>query len=220
MTSRSRRDGATPETVAAKLRSEIIRGVLSPGEVLRQEELARRFQTSRMPVREGLKMLEHEGLVLLPVNRSARIAPLDPRNFQEINEMRAVAEPLALKHAIPELTDRQIALAAAIQDEAERSGVDDFPRLNKAFHAALLAPCGRPRLLAHIATLNDLSERYFHAAAVEMDYAGRSHREHRELLDACKKRDTDTACRLLEAHILRASELMLKALETAEGPAG
>jgi DNA-binding GntR family transcriptional regulator len=217
MTIRSRRDGETAEAVAEQLRGEIIRGLLAPGTPLRQEALAQRFQISRMPIRDGLKILEREGLVLLPVNRSARVSPLDPDSLREINEMRAVAEPLALKHAIPEISDRQIGVAAAIQSEAEEAGIDDFPRLNSAFHAALFTPCGRPRLLAHIATLNDLSERYFHIAAVEMDYADRSHEEHCDLLEACRKRDTDAACRMLERHITRASELMLQALEASEG---
>lgn len=216
MTIRSQRDGETAEAVAGRLRDEIIRGELAPGTLLRQEALARRFETSRMPIRDGLKMLEREGLVVLPVNRSARVSPLDPDSLREINEMRAVAEPLALKHAIPEISDRQIGLAEAIQDEAELAGIEAFPRLNAAFHAALLAPCGRPRLMAHIAMLNDLSERYFHIAAVEMDYAARSHHEHRDLLEACKKRDAPAACQMLERHISCASELMLDALQAAD----
>lgn len=214
MTTRSRRDGDTVDAVVSQLRGDIIRGTLAPGTLLRQEALARRFETSRMPIREGLKILEREGLVQQPVNRSARVSPLDPDSLQEINEMRAVAEPLALKHAIPEISDRQIGVAAAIQNEAEQSSIEEFPRLNAAFHAALLAQCGRPRLLAHIAALNDLSERYFHVAAVEMDYADRSHTEHRDLLAACRKRDTATACGVLERHISRASEFMLDALGT------
>lgn len=211
------RDGEKVENIAAQLRTEIVTGELTPGIFLRQEELAQRFNTSRMPIRDCLKILEREGLVVLPTNRSAQVAPLDPESFQEINEMRAVAEPLALKLAIPELTNRQIEIAEAIQDEAERADFTQFAKQNKSFHAALLAPCKRPRLLSHIATLNGLSERYFHAAAIEMNYAGRSHREHRKLLEACKKRDIEMASQILEAHISTASKQMLETLRA--GPA-
>ncbi len=214
MTEKVIRDGEAADIIAALLRTEIINGVQAPGTLLRQEELAKRFKISRMPIRDSLKILEREGLIILSANRSAQVAPLDPQGFREISEMRAVAEPLALKHAIPELTNRQIEVAFAIQHEAEQAISDQFSKLNKAFHAALLTPCGRPRLLDHIATLNDLSERYFHVAVVEMSYAEHSHKEHRELLMACKQRDVETACQILEAHISRANELILEDLQS------
>ena len=60
------RDGDTADRITTLLRDDIIRGAMPPGALLYQEELAARFQTSRMPVREGLKRLAQEGLVLLP----------------------------------------------------------------------------------------------------------------------------------------------------------
>ncbi|WP_299779356.1 GntR family transcriptional regulator [uncultured Roseobacter sp.] len=212
MTRKIIRDGQTAEEIAAALRAEVIVGKLPPDTVLFQEELAERFQTSRMPIRESLKILEREGLVLLPANRSAVVAPLDVESFVEINEMRAVAEPLALRHAIPELTNRQIAQAEAIQEEAERSDIARFAALNRAFHMTLLEPCARPRLLSHIASLNDLSQRYFHTVAVELEYSARSHDEHRSLIAACVARDRVAACMILQEHIEAASQLMEDAL--------
>jgi len=216
MNEKTTRDGETAKTVAAQLRAEIVTGELAPGILLRQEDLAQRFNTSRMPIRDCLKILEREGLVVLPMNRSAQVAPLDPESFQEINEMRAVAEPLALKLAIPELTNRQIEIAEAFQDEAERADVNQFSKLNKSFHIALLTPCNRPRLLNHIATLNDLSERYFQAAAIELNYTDRSNQEHRELLAASRKRDVEMASQILESHISNASKQMLETLSARQ----
>jgi len=215
MTDRRTRTGATAAQIAEVLRGEIIGGALAPGAALRQEELARRFRTSRMPIRDSLRILGQEGLVDLPANRGARVAPLDAADFADISEMRALAEPLALKLAIPELTNRQLDRAAAIQDQAETEAGDRFGALNKAFHLALIEPCGRPRLLSHIAGLSDLTERYLHFAAKELNYAARSHAEHRALLDACRARDADRACRLLTAHITAASADLLAVLRAA-----
>ena len=206
------RDGDTAEQIAAVLRAEIVAGDHAPSAILFQEELAERFQTSRMPIRDSLKILEREGLVVVPANKSATVSPLDPASFMEINEMRAVAEPLALRTAMPELTNRQIEHAAAIQGKAEKSDIAEFATLNRDFHMALMEPCGRPRLLAHIASLNDASQRYFHLAAVNLDYSARSHDEHRALIKACMTRDTKEACLILERHILSASHEMKKAL--------
>lgn len=214
MISKRTRDGETAEQIATILRQEIIAGTCAPGSTLHQEKLAARFQTSRMPIRDSLRLLERDGLVILPPNKSATVAPLDPASFVEINEMRSVAEPLALKIAIPELTNRQIKEAEAILDHAASAELSEFAALNRAFHLALMTPCGRPRLLAHIATLNDALLRYFYVAAVELDYTTRSHKEHRALLGACLARDTQQACALLEQHILSASEAMRVAMQS------
>lgn len=207
-----KRDGESSAKLMELLRAEIISGIIAPGKSLRQEELAQRFSTSRMPVRECLKNLEREGLVEFIVNRGAQVTHLDPDSFQEICEMRVVSESLALKHSIPELTNRQIEAAEAIQGEAEKSGEKSFCELNKSFHMTLIAPCGRQRLLSHIVSLNGLSERYLRFAIVELDYTEHSHVEHRALLDACKARDTQTACKLLEKHIFEAGDKLLTKL--------
>lgn len=209
------RDGDTAEQIAAVLRAEIVAGECAPGAVLYQEDLAERFQTSRMPIRDSLKILEREGLVVVPANKSAIVAPLDPASFMEINEMRSVAEPLALRNAIPELTNRQIERAVEIQTRAEQSDIADFASLNRDFHMVLMVPCGRPLLMTHIASLNDLSQRYFQIAATELDYAERSHEEHRALIDACMARDVTAACKILEHHILSASAEMQTLIASA-----
>lgn len=207
-----RRTGEQTEKIAAALRADIVAGRLKPDAPLRQEHLAERFETSRMPVRDALRMLEAEGLIDLQPNRGARVAALDPDGFREVYEMRAAAETLALRNAIPELTNRQLDRAATLQEQAERASIATFGRLNKQFHKMLYAPCGWTRLLAHIDALADLSDRYLRIAAIELDYLERSHAEHHALLDACRIRDVDKACVLLDAHIKDAGRSLYAAL--------
>ncbi len=208
----TKRTGAQATYIAEQLRAEIIAGTFGAGETLRQEMLAERFETSRMPVRDALRILEQEGLVDTKPNRGAQVAKLDAEGFREVYEMRSAAECLALRIAIPELTNRQIEKAAAIQTEAEASELERFGALNKAFHATLYIPCARPRLLAHIAKLNDLSDRYLRIAAIELDYIDRSHTEHHALLRACIKRDEQKACELVKQHIETAGEKLFDKL--------
>ena len=200
------------------LRAQIVSGELRPGEPLRQELLADRFATSRMPVREALRVLESEGLVVLVPHKGAAVAPLDPAELEEVYEMRVAAETLALRRAIPELSNAQIDRAERIQDRAEASGMRDFGALNKAFHTTLYAPCGRPRLLAHIAALGDVADRYLTFTAGSLDYRDRSHREHRALLAACRQRDEAAAVDMLTRHISEAGETLLRYLR--DQPAG
>lgn len=197
----SEKRGEQAERIAAGLRDEIISGALAAGSALRQEKIAETYGTSRMPVRDALRFLEAEGLVQMLPNRGATVAPLDAAEFQEIYEMRGAAEVLALRLAIPELTNRQLDRATEIQAQAEDGDIRTFGALNKAFHIALYEPCGRPRLLAHIAGLNELAGRYLRVAAIELDYVSQSHREHRALLEACRRRDEAQACDLLAQHI-------------------
>lgn len=202
------RAGDQVAALVRQLRGEIVTGVLHPGEALRQEMLADRFATSRMPIREALRVLESEGLVVLVPHKGATVAPLDPAELEEVYEMRVAAETLALRRAIPELSNAQIDRAERIQDRAEASDLGEFGALNKAFHMTLYAPCGRPRLLAHIAGLGDVAERYLRFTAGSLDYTERSHREHRALLAACRRRDEEAAAGLLTRHIAEAGEIL------------
>lgn len=214
---RTSRSGAQAVEIARQLRADIISGVFGQGETLRQEHLAKRFRSSRMPVRDALRILEQEGLVDMQPNRGAQVARLDAEGFREIYEMRAVAEVLALKHAIPELTNSRIQQAAQYQEQTEQADIEHFGRLNKAFHETLYVPCGRPRLLAHIAGLNELADRYLRIAVIELDYVQRSNAEHHALLAACSARNTQEACFLLERHITEAGEQLFPRLQGIPG---
>jgi DNA-binding GntR family transcriptional regulator len=133
--------------------------------------------------------------------------------------MRGALETLALRLAIPELTNRQLEDAGAVLDRAERADLSDFGVLNKEFHTTLYAPCRRPRLLAQIATLDDLADRYLRVAAMQLDYIERSHREHRALLQACYDRDADAAVACLRDHIESAGRALYGMLAERLGTA-
>ena len=212
------RDGSTTSAITNTLRDEIISGALAPGQRLDQQALADRFTASRMPVRESLQHLAAEGLVTWVAGRSVRVAPLDPNELREVSEMRMVGESLALRLAIGEMSNRDLAAAEALQDAAESAEAAQFTDLNTAFHQSLLTPCQRPRLLAHITELERISQRYLMVAVNSLDYSQQSHAEHRAILDACRARDASLACRLLEHHITAASLALLSQIEQFTPP--
>lgn len=211
------RRGAQIAAIAAALEAEIVSGALMPGSALRQETLARRFGVSRMPVRDALSRLEARGLVRTRPNRGAVVAPIDPDDLVELYEMRIAAETLALRKAVPRLGNLAIDAAAAVQDEMEAARTPAFARLNARFHGTLYAAAGMPRLLAHIADLARLSERYLNVAIDALDYAGVSHGEHRALIDACYRREEAAAAAILERHIRAAGERLHAALVSPKG---
>lgn len=205
--------GDRAQHLAKLLRRAIISGEMPPGARLRQEKLARSYDTSRIPLREALRLLQAQGLVLLEPNKGAVVAPLDAAELRENTEMREVAEVLAIRTALPHLSNAQIDKASAIQDEIEQSDVSEYGRLNKSFHLTLYAPCDRPRLLEHIAGLNGIAERYLSFTLANLDYIARSSDEHRAIIDACYARETETALSLTSQHILEAGTSLEHYLE-------
>lgn len=201
--------GDRAEQLVEEIRQAIISGALKPGAALRQEELAKTHGSSRMPIREALRTLGAEGLVQLLPNRGAIVAPIDPMELLENVEMREAAEVLAMRVALPHLSNAQIDKAAALQEEIEKADLARFGALNKAFHLTLYAPSARPRLLAHIAGLHDIAERYLRLTLVELDYVAKSSDEHAEILDACYRRDAEAAVAATSRHILEAGKTLL-----------
>lgn len=162
------------DAIAAALRCAVLEGALKDGTVLRQAELATKFGVSRVPIREALLKLQADGLVEAQPRRGAVVTSLNADDFEEILEMRAVLESLALKLAVLKMTPEDFRAAARILDEAEQSlhrpvpGARDGKRefetrwgdLNWAFHRALYTPARKPRLLDTIENLHLLFARH------------------------------------------------------------
>ena len=205
---------ASPATVIFDaLRDEIVSGVLAPESSLGQEHLASRFGVSRMPVREAIWQLEALGFVTIEPNRRARVAAASRADFVEIFDMRLVAECLAIRRAIPELSNAQIDRAEAIQKQIERASGEEFGALNAALHMMLYRAAPQPRLLAHVAMLGNAADRYRSMTRAAPSFREKSDREHYELLAACRRRDTDAAVDCMTRHIGDARDALAPLVE-------
>ena len=199
------------EHVLDRLRTAILAGDLAAGGTLRQEDLAERLGVSRMPVREAIKRLHSEGLVEVLPSRRVRVAALSRAEVEDIYDMRAALEPLAVRLAVPRLTKAQLRDAAHALEAAEHEeDADTFGVRNAAFHLALVNPCERPRLLNGIASLLDLSDRYQRAALRDDEHNARVRAEHAALLEAARAGDAGEAARLTEAHVRGAGARLLE----------
>ncbi|MEL7463048.1 MAG: GntR family transcriptional regulator [Pseudomonadota bacterium] len=202
-------DAYAPATIASRqvaeiveaLRRDIVSAAIPPGAPLGQEALAARFGVSRMPVREAIRHLEAMGFAVTESNKRTRVAELSREDLIDIYEMRAALEPLALRAAIPHLTNAQIDEAAAIQASLAGADALTFGQLNQAFHMTLYRPSGRARLLAQVDALFNAADRYLCIAKSPPGQREKSDREHEALLEACRLRDVDGAAAVLLAHI-------------------
>ncbi|HMO27833.1 GntR family transcriptional regulator [Enterovirga sp.] len=192
--------------ITAALRAEILAGAYVPGARLRQEELAERYRTSRIPVREALRNLESEGLVVLVPNSGAWIAKADITECAEIYKVRERVEPLALSESMARMDEATIArlFDLAAQIEAS-SGVEEFLRLDRDFHLLSYQAAGMPTLLATIERFWNTTQHYRRAYSRLIGKAGQwvIHAEHRLIMEAVRRRDEVDAERYLASHIRR-----------------
>lgn len=205
----------TPRTVADHvadiLREAIAEGSLKAGAVLRQDDLARQFQFSRMPVRDALRQLEAEGLVSIHPTRGAFVAGMDRAEIAEIYAVRELLEGEALRLALPALKEEDLASAGAVLDQIDaEADVGRWGLLNRAFHLALYRPCGNGRLLALIEAQHNAADRYVRILLSNLNYRMRSQAEHRRILAACRRRDREQALKLLKQHLREGSAALVK----------
>ena len=197
--------------VLDELRTAILDGRLAEGATLRQEDLAERLGVSRMPVREAIRRLHAEGLVEVLPSRRVRVAALSRAEIEDIYDMRAVLEPLAVRLAVPRMTRARLRDAAyALEAADDEQDADTFGVRNAAFHLALMNPCERPRLLAEVASLLDLSDRYQRAALRDPEHNARVREEHAALLAAARAGDAVLAADLTERHVRQAGARLLE----------
>lgn len=192
----------TPDEIADAIRKMILRGELEPGATARQDELAKHFQVSRVPVREALRGLVSEGLMSWEPQRGFKVARLAPEEAREILELRAVLEVQALTWGFDAITTGTVAAARTTLLRSERTtSIDEWSRCNAEFHATILAPCKRPQVLSLIQQLNNRVDRYIRLLVAHGDYRERAECEHRAVLAAIEVGNLPAAASLLKQHV-------------------
>ncbi|HEY6278743.1 MAG TPA: GntR family transcriptional regulator [Streptosporangiaceae bacterium] len=201
------RPGRSPVTYVSKsdlvtdaLRELITDRQLTPGTPLRQRDLAEQFDVSYTPVREALRRLEAEGLVVRDVHRGATVARTESEELAENYRILAALESLAGTLAVPKLTEDDIAdIEDLYRQVAECDPADErLAELNRRFHFRIYECARSPMLLL----LMRLLWRSFPTGP----QAGRPHSEsvhqHAQLIEALKRRDEDQVAAVIRDHVL------------------
>jgi len=216
---RSRR--TIQEIVADALREAIFTGRLRGGERLRQDRIASELGVSRMPVREALRQLESEGLVVFRPHRGVSVAELSVQELREIYEIRIALETLATELAVPRLTGRGFTALAAVLAQMDRAGsAGRWIELNRAFHGTLYRASGRSRLVSLIESLRGNAERYLRIYISWPERRAQAQTEHRQILRACRRRNVAEAKKALRQNLNSAVEVLASVLEGRGTPAG
>ncbi|MFG2343902.1 GntR family transcriptional regulator [Streptomyces phaeochromogenes] len=198
----ARRRGLADE-VADRIREAIFNGAYAPGAQLREVELSGEMDVSRGPVREGLRLLEREGLVRCAWHRGTTVTTLSAEDVAELDSLRGALEDLAVRQVIARASDEDLASVAKTADTMERAvDAHEMVRCDIAFHDAVFAASGHQRLAdawdgvrcqVHLFLLTRIG-------LTTEGYLDCVPREHRELVAALRARDVETALELFSAH--------------------
>jgi DNA-binding GntR family transcriptional regulator len=184
--------------------------------------LARQLGVSRTPLREALRLLQREGLILSEPNRRIRVADFSISDAEELYAMRIALEVVAVRVTVPTLTSEDHAELEGLMaqmDHYMRQG--DQQRMDvphSAFHARLVAAAG-PRVATTMAQLFDHAQRYrlAYGSMAPDGYAGRR-AEHRAILDAAAAKDVDATAEALAGHYTQTAMLVITQLDPHHDP--
>jgi len=198
------------DLVAALVRELVITGELAAGEQLRQRDLAQRFGVSQTPVREAMRRLESEGLLVCDTHRGFTVVAPDEGRLEENFRIRAALESLGASLAARRIDAAGLARLRDLNDQMRALPGDDpaYFELNREFHFTVYEYAHSPLLLS----LMRLLWASLHGGPRVTRTHAESARQHDEILAALAEGDADVASALTYQHIMGADPV--KATET------
>lgn len=193
------------------MRKAIIEGDIPGDTPLRQNELAKMFNTSRIPVREAISKLEEQGFVKSQRFKSAVVVGLSKREAEEIFDLRALLEPEILRKSVPTMSNELKKLAREHCNAFSNSTKPmEWGDLNRVFHKTLYGESKQYYFIQVLDNAMDKADRYIRAQLLMSDGMPQAETEHFAILQACERGDADLAALLLKEHIIGAKESLLK----------
>jgi DNA-binding GntR family transcriptional regulator len=193
------------EQVYLELRTLIIEDGFAPEAELQEVALAERYGVSRGPVREALRRLSSDGLVVLTPRRGARLRPIVPHDFLSAYQVREVLEVLAVQLAVPRLTasdcDELKTRYEELKKCAHAGDMTAFFKANNAFHYFFVEHSANAPLQLAYQPVIDLVHRYQRRTLGLRGKIDTVLSFHREIFEAARTGDVDTAAQLTRDHI-------------------
>lgn len=190
------------EHVRTTVRGAILDGTLSGGTHLVQSELATELGVSTTPVREALRDLAAEGLVVLDPHRGALVRALGMAEVREVYELRMVLEPIMVRRVVQQVTDIQLQRAEDLCDQMDKEADPGaWVALNRGFHGTLNEPDNGSRLAGILSGLRDSAAAYVAVSLDVVKHREEANSEHRKILEFYQRGDQDAAVEFTLQHM-------------------
>lgn len=200
------------DVVFEYLRRAILEGRLEPGKRLMEIKLAKQLGVSRTPIREAIRKLELEGLVIMEPRKGAYVADISMKDIVDVLELRSGLESLAAYLAADRMSDSDLKklknISRALEECIAKSDVNGILEKDVEFHECIFNSTKNDRLILMMNTLWEQVFRFRVIYASDYEASKNIQSEHREIMDAIASRDREMAAKLAKKHIDVAEKYM------------
>jgi DNA-binding GntR family transcriptional regulator len=205
------------------IRDQIIYGKLNPGERLTESSLVATFNSSRSPIREALRQLESEGLIMAERNKGITVAKLSLEEAEELYSLRWLLESYAARLTAEKATIEDVKLLKSLQiklkEAVKKNDLEMWVRNNTLFHDYLEKHCGNSNMIPILKTLKHRMYSYKYTIIRIPGHFEEYIEQHNGILRACSERDGELAEKCMRQHMATIKETIIGYLkEYAEAP--
>lgn len=205
------------DVVFKTLRQEILTGKLKPGERLMEIQLANKLGVSRTPIREAIRKLELDGLVIMIPRRGAEVAQITLKDLKDVMEVRCALDVLAIELACDRMGREELnSLYQACENFRDAVKTKDTRKLAEAdvaFHDAIVLSTGNTRLIQLVSNLSEQMYRYRFEYLKDATSHEMLQQEHMEMYQNILKKDKAAAASVVRKHINNQEEAIIKQLQ-------
>lgn len=209
------------DVVFNTLRQEILTGNLKPGERLMEIHLANKLGVSRTPIREAIRKLELEGLVIMIPRRGAEVAQITLKNLKDVMEVRRALDVLAIELACERIDQQELdTLYLACEHFSSAVKTKDTRMLAEAdvaFHDKIVMSTGNTRLIQLVSNLSEQMYRYRFEYLKDVSSHEMLRQEHMEMYQSILKKDKKTAAEIVRKHIDNQEKAIIEQLQLEKG---
>jgi len=206
------------QEIGERLRNMIFDGDLLAGDRISERDLCQRFDISRTPLREALKVLASESLITLLPNRGARVTQLTSEDVDEVFPVLGTLEALSGELACENISDEQIAEIRALHYQMAlhhtRGERPEYFRLNQQIHEKIMSASGNHTLANVFRGLSGRIGRARYMANIARERWDEAMNEHEQILDALIARDGKRLAEVLKAHLTNKCEAVKDVIRT------
>ncbi|HOJ10868.1 MAG TPA: GntR family transcriptional regulator [Clostridiales bacterium] len=208
------------DVIFTTLREAIIMGELKPGERLMEVQLAEKMGVSRTPVREAIRKLELEGLVVMIPRKGAHVAKLTDKDIMDVLEVRASLDGLATALATQRINDEELKELKHVQSQfenyVEKGNLQGIIKKDIEFHDVIYRASKNEKL---IQIVNNLREQVYRFRVIYLkDFSSTEDviKEHVEIYSAILERNIEAARESAKRHIRNQEQVIVKAIKKSE----
>ena len=201
-----------------RIRDDILSGNYTPGEELKEATLGKQLGVSRTPVREAIRKLELEGLVLMIPRKGAEVAEITEKNLRDVLEVRCALEELAVQLACDRINQEEIhelhAAAARFEQMFDSDDITSIAQADEAFHDVIFQATDNERLIQLLNNLREQMYRYRIEYLKKKECYPQLIAEHEELITKITHHEKQEATKIMCRHIDNQVEAVTDVIRT------